>query len=362
MKKTMLNIFKPKKNDKFDSEWTMFEDTVKYYGIDLEKALQNEINTSIELIHTDITRFDVRFYYSFDRYETYHHMSTNNIISLTQTIADSLKMEQLEYRHAYVLSGNIIEIAYHIVASWEPNTKTVSKPIHVDEIYEKAKSMWVSTSLGSVIGVDENELPIILKFDQTPHCLVGGALASGKTNFAKQLLLSMMTHYTSDEVRFTIIKESLGEYDVFKEYPHIDYIFDRPDQKHDIIEYLRQLNKSIENNTYHQTYQQIILVDELWNGESDYLEITHELIRLMSQNHNANVHVVIMSSIFKRLISSYPSMDDIQATVYLSKDESPYTINDVKDRLKMKGRFLFDDGSNCLLGQMPYINNKIIKQ
>lgn len=351
------HIFEPKNNKERNDNWTSFEHKVKAYSVDLEKQFITNLDSSIKIINVDVTRFNVRLYYTFNRYNVYHRMTNKDIISSVQSTVKPCQMAQLKWIKTDVLSDNIIEVTYQIVPSHEIGMKNIYKPIYIDDMNAKIKDISNTTALRVPIGVDENETPIMLNFEQTPNYLIDGVTASGKTTFSKHLLLNLMTHYTPDEVKFTIINECLGEYDVFKASKYKTHIFNRSDQTQQIVDYLRELNKSIEDKNYHPTQYQIILVDELWHGVGEFKTITQELLRLIEQGGKAGIYVIITSSIGKRLLDLYPHMRDALQNVHIGELDD---INENDSRLRLKGTFLL--GLDGRLGQIPYVNDKMIKE
>lgn len=351
------HIFEPKNNKETNDDWSAFKHKIKAYSIDLEKQFITNLDSSIKIINVDVTRFNVRLYYTFNRYNVYHRMTNKDIISSVQSTVEPCQIAQLKWIESDVLSNNIIEVTYQIIPSHEIGTKNIYKPIYIDDMNTKIKDSSNTTALRVAIGVDENETPVMLNFEETPNYLIDGVTASGKTTFSKHLLLNLMTHHTPDEVKFTIINECLGEYDVFKTSAHTAHIFNRPDQTQQIVDYLRELNKSIEDKNYHHTPYQIILVDELWHGTGEFKTITQELLRLIEQGDKAGVYVIITSSIGKRLLDLYPHMRDALQKIHIGEW---YSINKNDIRLRLKGTFVL--GLNERLGQIPYVNDKMIKE
>lgn len=351
------HIFEPKNNKETNDDWSAFKHKIKAYSIDLEKQFITNLDSSIKIINVDVTRFNVRLYYSFNRYNVYYRMTNKDIISSVQSTVEPCQMAQLKLIKTNVLSDNIIEVTYQIVPSHEIGMKNIYKPISIDDMNVKIENSSNTTPLCVAIGVDENETPIMLNFEQIPNYLIDGVTASGKTTFSKHLLLNLMTHYTPDEVKFTIINECLGEYDVFEASKYKTYIFNRPDQTQQIVDYLKKLNESIEDKNYHPTQYQIILVDELWHGVGEFKTITQELLRLIEQGGKAGIYVIITSSIGKRLLDLYPHMRDALQNVHIGELDD---INENDSRLRLKGTFLL--GLDGRLGQIPYVNDKMIKE
>lgn len=351
------HIFEPKNDKNVNNGWDSFKHEINAYSIDFEGQLINNVNASIKLINVDTTRFNVRLYYAFNRCDVYHRMTNKDIISSVQSTVKPCQMEQLKWIKTDVLSDNIIEVTYQIVPSHEIGTKNIYKPIYIDDMNVKIKDSSNTTALRVAIAVDENEAPIILNFEETPNYLIDGVTASGNTTFSKHLLLNLMTHYTPDEIQFTIINECLGEYDVFEASKYKTHIFNRPDQTQQIVDYLRELNKSIEDKNYHHTQYQIILVDELWHGAGEFKTITQELLRLIERGGKAGIYVIITSSIGKRLLASYPRMRNALQNIHIGELDA---INENDDRLRLKGTFLL--GSDEQLGQIPYVDDDIIKE
>ena len=351
------HIFEPKNDKNVNNGWDSFKHEINAYSIDLERQLINNVNASIKLINVDMTRFNVRLYYAFNRCDVYHRMTNKDVISSVQSTVENCRIAQLKLIKTDVLSDNMIEVMYQIVPSHEIGMKNIYKPINIDDMNAKIKNSSSTTALRVAIGVDENERPIMLNFEQKPNYLINGVTASGKTTFSKHLLLNLMTHYTPNEVKFTIINECLGEYDVFEASKYKTHIFNRPDQTQQIVDYLRELNKSIEDKNYHHTQYQIILVDELWHGAGEFKTITQELLRLIEQGDKAGIYIIITSSIGKRLLDLYPHMRDALQDVHIGELD---TINGNDSRLRLKGTFIL--GSDEQLGQTPYVNDKIIKK
>ena len=70
--------------------------------------------------------------------------------------------------------------------------------------------------------------PVFINFDQsggeqsfTPHLLVAGATASGKSNFIKFLILQFIRTHTPDDLRLLIVDPKVVTFRMFKHVPHL---------------------------------------------------------------------------------------------------------------------------------------------
>ncbi len=92
-------------------------------------------------------------------------------------------------------------------------------------IEENWKKNHVDESLHAIIGIDENNQPILLDLNERkdgPHGLIAGMTGSGKSELIISMLLSIALQYSYEEVQFALIDfKGGGAANVLKTLPHI---------------------------------------------------------------------------------------------------------------------------------------------
>lgn len=92
-------------------------------------------------------------------------------------------------------------------------------------IMENWKKNNINESLQAIIGIDENDQPIILDLNEKydgPHGLIAGMTGSGKSELIISMLLSIALNYSYEDVQFALIDfKGGGAANVLKTLPHI---------------------------------------------------------------------------------------------------------------------------------------------
>lgn len=77
-------------------------------------------------------------------------------------------------------------------------------------------------ALPFVVGVDEVNNPLYLSLAKLVHLLIAGATGSGKSVFLNTIIVSLLTRYTPDLLRFVMIDPKQVELDQYRHFPHVD--------------------------------------------------------------------------------------------------------------------------------------------
>lgn len=70
-------------------------------------------------------------------------------------------------------------------------------------------------------GIDNNKNWLYYDITKMPNLLIGGTVMSGKTNMVNSMLLSLITKYSSDEIRIVLADSKGVDYLSYKEEPHL---------------------------------------------------------------------------------------------------------------------------------------------
>ena len=73
-----------------------------------------------------------------------------------------------------------------------------------------------------IIGYDEHNNLLIDDLSRTPHILVGGATGSGKSIFLQNIIASLVTKFTTDEIKLVLFDLKRVEFEYAKELPHLE--------------------------------------------------------------------------------------------------------------------------------------------
>ena len=129
-----------------------------------------------------------------------------------------INMEYLLYfvfNHKYQLKENLYD--FYTIHQIQNITD-----ISIKENWEKNN---INESLKSIVGVDENDQPIILDLNEKydgPHGLIAGMTGSGKSELIISMLLSIALNYSYEDVQFALIDfKGGGAANVLKTLPHI---------------------------------------------------------------------------------------------------------------------------------------------
>ena len=222
----------------------------------------------------------------------------SQLVSLVKAISDLAEQEGLEKK-----------------SLWKPE---LPKRLDLDslEIYYKneSKDMGVHAYLGMIDDPENQEqFPLMIDFQNCKNLLIVGEPESGKTTFIQSMLISLIKHYSPEEVNFYILDYSSRMLKVFDKTPHCGAVLgeedeDKIDAFFDLIQSIIQERKKLfselevssyeDANIIHKLPLILVIIDNISGlkenkkGENKY----YKLQEYLKNGSNYGVKYIICSS------------------------------------------------------------------
>ena len=96
-----------------------------------------------------------------------------------------------------------------------------SELVRLRKVIETDSFKKLNSSLGIAAGVDEKGKPVVLDLEDTPHMMITGVTGSGKTVFMDDIILSIISKASPDEVKFLLIDPVRSDFRAYDDMPHL---------------------------------------------------------------------------------------------------------------------------------------------
>ena len=179
------------------------------------------------------------------------------------------------------------------------------------------------------LGIDIGGQKVSPDLADMPHLLVAGSTGTGKSVCLNSLIISLMFHYSPEELRFILVDPKRVEFFVFNNSPHLmikevidepekcisafKWLIDEMERRYDLFaeigaKDIATYNRIIDSSTTQKLPRIVLVVDEL----SDLMtynkqEIETQIKRLAQKARAAGIHLV--------LATQRPSVDIITGVI-----------------------------------------------
>lgn len=241
-------------------------------------------------------------------------------------------------------SSNLIELLALEIEEALGRTRDI---VEFGEFMPDADDWWKGSSVDGLranIGVDQSgkQLALDIGDDEfgTYHALVGGATGSGKTNFLHELILSLSTTYSPNELELYLIDFKEGiEFQDYATYqlPHIRAVVIEAEREFglSVLEYLNE-EMTRRSNLFKdagvevvniQDYRQrtagalprvVVIIDEfvdLFNYDDAILERAYKALDDIARQGRAyGIHIVLAA---QRPVTTYQNLQSVKSQIRL---------------------------------------------
>lgn len=183
---------------------------------ELSKGLSSNEQLQLIFVNTEVARSKEK------------NKSVNKMVTLPQYLVELGKEKKLNFSQ---ILQNALREELHI------NNKSVGNTTNIN--FEKAmETLKRKTSTEVAIGFDDKGNIKMHNFKTDGNMIVGGTVGTGKSVVVKQMILSAMMQYNSNDVKFILYDPKCVE---FKPYEKTSYLYSHV--LHDDIELEKVLNK-----------------------------------------------------------------------------------------------------------------------
>lgn len=96
-----------------------------------------------------------------------------------------------------------------------------SELVRLRRVIEDEGFMQLDSSLGIAAGIDEKGRTVVIDLEDTPHMMITGVTGSGKTIFLDDIILSIISKSSPNEVKFLLIDPVRSDFKVYEDMPHL---------------------------------------------------------------------------------------------------------------------------------------------
>jgi DNA segregation ATPase FtsK/SpoIIIE, S-DNA-T family len=172
------------------------------------------------------------------------------------------------------------------------------------------------------VGVDEINNPIYLSLSKLVHLLITGKTGSGKSVFLNSFMVSLLTHYTPEELQFTLIDPKAVELQQYEGFPHVREVITDMNYAYSVLEKLTvEMDKRYalfkESNAkniavYNQKAEEklpyrVCVIEEYADLHATHSEVNEFVMRLGQKARAAGIHLV--------LVTQRPSVDVLDGKI-----------------------------------------------
>ena len=238
------------------------------------------------------------------------------------------------------------------------------------------------SSLPIILGKDSNNDIHIKDLKELKNILIGGMTRSGKSVFLNSVINTILLTKTPQEVKLILIDTKLGEFDIYKDIPHLmfpvindsrkavstlkDLIDNTIFKRRRILRHDTGMDSIEEYNSVNerQLPRIVIVIDE-------FSDIMHEysgkdtLTSVLSYCEYIGINLLLSTSICSERVITEDLMQKIDTKLigFYPKKESKYVLGSTQaSTLKGNGEMIYKNGDEIHRVQTPYISTNEIKR
>jgi len=159
-----------------------------------------------------------------------------------------------------------------------------------------------------IVGVDEINQPIYLSLSKLVHLMIAGTTGSGKSVFTNTLILSLLSTYPPEMLRFYMVDPKLVELSHYKGLPHVEHVVTDMGKAAAMLSKLtkemdRRYSQFSENGVkniklYNEKMEKkmpyiVCVIDEYADLQDTNPEVEDYITRLGQKARAAGIHMVI---------------------------------------------------------------------
>ena len=223
-----------------------------------------------------------------------------------------------------------------------------------------------------IIGYDEENKLLVENLTRMPHLLVAGCTGSGKSTFLRNVITSITSRFTPDEVKLVLFDFKRTEFDLYaRDYPHSSGVIADIDNAVKMLRYLLDLSRErskliadagiisalrFEGANAIDEYNAkvgsslpriVVIIDEFAELMTESEEVEELIFELTRCAHGAGIHLVLSS---QRAASDEVITDRILANM---SARACFKMADKYDSFRIISKA---GAENLVLGEMIYIS------
>lgn len=233
------------------------------------------------------------------------------------------------------------------------------------------------------IGRDSQNKSVVIDLAKMPHLIIGGATNSGKSVFINSLIISLMTKFSPEELKFILADPKRVELPMYNDIPNlvfpvitespkaleaVKWCIDEIDRRYSLLNDSGIATISRYNNEETKLPYIIFIVDEMTDFSLGSLgsEIIDGMIKILQMGMTVGVHLILSTS--RPCADTYPPLLQINFSAQLvgslaSRDDSKFILGmSGGEKLLGKGDMLYksQEGVNQIRLQIPYVSDNDI--
>lgn len=294
-----------------DDEYERLNKKIKKNNEKLIRGLKSLINLTLT-INYNTENFDFISYYIGENYiELIYYIEDNQIKDKIEKLQIDLN-DCMNNQYQIYVSTHYNFIRSQQLVKFDINfERDQFSIINTKDVFDRALKSIVEPKFKCIVGITNDNEPLIANLNQQSNMIISGKEGCGKTNIAKQILLSLIAQYSRYELDLKIYDESKIEFDDFRLSKYVsDYITNNENmndilnQLNDEVEYrlklFNNLNVShINNYNLHQLNQNksimkrlVIYIDECMNLSEQSMNIIDNISKI---GYKIGVYFIVAS-------------------------------------------------------------------
>lgn len=263
--------------------------------------------------------------------------------------------------------------------------------IYFDDFMKLVRQQFNPEALNDSVKIPVGLSPLnevmYIDLDETPHILVAGTSGSGKSVSLNAMILSLMSLYSDENLKFVFIDPKQVEFSIYENTRHskklvteieasveyLEELTELMEQRYSMMSSINAKNikrynkKIVENNLEHEPFEQIIIVfDEF----ADFMQHTDKdlvnrmqaaVLRIAQKARAAGIHLIICTQTPKADIINTNIRNNLQCRLCLKvadANASNVVLDEAgAERLAGKGDYLLKLNSDLNRGKSPYLDD-----
>ena len=224
------------------------------------------------------------------------------------------------------------------------------------EIMGKSQPPEKGNGLYCLVGQSEDGAVHFCDILKAPHILVGGCTGTGKSVFLHGVVLSLIMHYTPDEVGFILLDTKKNcEFVVYDDIPHVIGL--KIEDAEAELDRRLALGESLKERK-----KIVVIIDEY--AELSYDKKTKEIVEQLVQfGASVGIHVIMATQrVAKDIITPVlkENLSTVVSCAVTERRDSKFVIGKYgAEKLLGNGDMLYkDSGENIVRVQSGYIDNQ----
>lgn len=267
-------------------------------------------------------------------------------------------------------------------------TASEFKPIPLENALNSNEYVNSDLRMPIIIGYDEENKILVENLTRMPHLLVAGCTGSGKSVFLRNVITSITSRFTPDEVKLVLFDLKRTEFDLYaRDYPHSSGVITDIDSALKMLRYLLDLSREraklisdagiisalrFEGANAIDEYNVktgstlpriVVIIDEFAELMTESEEVEELIFELTRCAHGAGIHLILASQkaasdeiITDRVLANIPTRACFRMG---DKYDSFRIIGNAGSEDLALGEMIYSSISKTKKIKVPYISERI---